>query len=63
MVLLARLNEDGQYVFQVHNTNNSKSVVKTPMGMFETDEIDNDLAYVIKKRNEYYGIEDTSKEK
>ena len=62
MVLLARLNEDGQYVFQVHNTNNSKSVVKTPMGMFETDEIDNDLSYVIEKRNEYYGIE-TPKEK
>lgn len=63
MVLLAKMNEDGQYVFQVHNMNNSKSVVKTPMGMFETDEIDNDLAYVIKLRNEYYGIETPQEEK
>ena len=30
--------------------------------MFETDEIDNDLAYVIQKRNEYYGIEEPKKE-
>lgn len=62
MVLLAKMNEDGRYVFQVHNMNNSKSVVKTPMGMFESDEIDNDLAYVIQKRNEYYGIEESKKE-
>ena len=62
MVLLARMNEDGRYVFQVHNMNNSKSVVKTPMGMFDTDEIDNDLSYVIQKRNEYYGIEEPKKE-
>lgn len=56
MVILSKMNEDGIYVFQVHNMANSKSVVKTPMGMFETDEIDNDLALVIKSRNEYYGI-------
>jgi len=46
---------DGEYMFQTHNGGND--TVKTAMGMFEADLIDNDLALVDKAICEYYGIE------
>lgn len=45
---------DGQYFFRTKN--NGSDTVKSPMGMFDTDTIDNDLALVDQKVCEYYGI-------
>lgn len=44
---------DGEYKFLTHNITGN-SVVKTPMGMFEEDYIDNDMKYVLEKIKEYY---------
>ena len=49
VVLLARANE-GKYVFEVHAKN---STAKTPLGLFEEDEIENDITVVLKKLREY----------
>ena len=48
-VLLAEC-KDGQYIFHTHSDRNS---VKTPIGAFEEDEIQNDIATVIKALEEY----------
>lgn len=48
-VLLA-LCKDGKYIFK---TRADRSSVKTPMGAFEEDEIDNDIAKVIKALEEF----------
>jgi hypothetical protein len=48
-VLLAKANE-GKYVFEVHAKN---STAKTPLGLYEKDEIPNDVAKVIEKLREY----------
>lgn len=48
---------DGKYLFLTHN--NGQDTVKSPMGMFTSDQIDNDLAEVDKAICEYYGIEST----
>lgn len=47
--------QDGRYTFVTHNS--GFDTVKTPLGMFEENEIDNDLAYVDKVIREYYGLE------
>lgn len=47
--------QDGRYTFFTQT--NGQDTVKSPMGMFETLEIDNDLAMVDKTIREYYGIE------
>lgn len=44
---------DGEYKFLTHNITGN-SVVKTPMGMFEEDYIDNDLKIVLDTMKEYY---------
>ncbi len=44
---------DGEYKFLTHNISGN-SVVKTPLGMFEEDYIDNDLSIVLKAMKEYY---------
>lgn len=44
---------DGEYKFLTHNITGN-SVVKTPMGMFEDDYIDNDLKIVLDTMKEYY---------
>jgi hypothetical protein len=49
IVLLAKANE-GKYKFEVHANN---STAKTPLGMFEEDEIDNDIAVVLTKLKEF----------
>jgi len=43
---------DGQYKFLVHNTAGN-TTVKTPMGMFDGDYIDNDLALVKRTMKEF----------
>lgn len=46
---------DGEYFFTTHNS--GSDTVKSPMGMFENDEIDNDLKMVDTTIREYYGFE------
>ena len=41
---------DGRYVFETHSNN---STAKTPMGLFEEDVIDNDIAKVIEALKAY----------
>jgi len=48
--------QDGVYSFVTQN--NGKDTVKTPMGMFETYGIENDLKYVDDKIREYYSFTD-----
>ena len=43
-VLLSRINENGEYVFETHARN---STAKTPRGAFDEDEIPNDITIVI----------------
>lgn len=47
--------QDGRYTFVTQT--NGQDTVKSPMGMFDALEIDNDLAMVDKTIREYYGIE------
>ena len=49
-VLLAKRTEDGRYVFETQAKN---STAKSPMGAFETFEIDNDMAKVLKALDEF----------
>lgn len=55
-VVLGAKNNEGKYVFQTHNGGND--TIKSPMGMFEQDEIDNDLKVVDKVIREYYGFDE-----
>lgn len=49
-VLLAKLTEDGRYVFE---TQAKHSTAKSPLGAFDSFEIENDMAAVIKALAEY----------
>ena len=53
IVLMAK-NLDGRYIFRTHS--DGRDTVKTPMDMFEPDEIDNDLKAVDTAIREYYGM-------
>lgn len=53
MVLMTNVIQ-GRYTFVTHNID-GLSTVKTPIGMFKDNEIDNDLAAVDKVVREYYG--------
>ena len=53
IVLMAK-NLDGHYVFHIHS--DGRDTVKTPMDMFEQDEIDNDLKAVDDAIREYWGM-------
>lgn len=46
--------KDGKYTFITHNS--GFDTVKTPLGMFKDDEIDNDLLTVDNVIREYYGM-------
>lgn len=46
--------KDGKYYFQTHNS--GSDTVKSPLGMFETDLIDNDLKMVDDVMREYWNI-------
>lgn len=45
---------EGRYFFYTHNS--GKDTVKSPIGMFDSDTIDNDLKYVDDKVRNYYGL-------
>lgn len=47
--------QDGRYTFVTQT--NGQDTVKSPMGMFEDFEIDNDLAMVDRTIREYYGLD------
>ena len=49
-VLLAKAKPGGKYVLETHANN---STTKTPMGAFETDEIENDVMLVIEALKDY----------
>lgn len=49
-VLLAKRTDDGRYVFETQSQN---STAKSPMGAFETFEIDNDIRNVLKALEEF----------
>ena len=53
IVLKTRV-QDGRYTFQTHNS--GFDTVKTPLGMFDSDDIDNDLAAVDTVIREYYNL-------
>lgn len=53
-IVMKTVVQDGHYQFSTRN--NGQDTVKTPMGMFESDLIPNDLAAVDKVIREYYGI-------
>lgn len=53
IVLMAK-NMDGRYIFRTHS--DGRDTVKTPMGMFEQDEIDNDLKAVDAAIRDYYSM-------
>ena len=53
IVLMAK-NLDGRYIFRTHS--DGRDTVKTPMDMFEQDEIDNDLKAVDAAIREYYNM-------
>jgi hypothetical protein len=53
VVLLADV-VDGKHIFHVHTE--GSSTVKTPMGMYETDTIDNDLKAVDTTIRKYWGL-------
>lgn len=51
---------NGKYSFTTQT--NGSDTVKSPMGMFETNEIDNDLAMIDKVVCDYYGIYDEAEQ-
>ena len=53
-VVLKTVVEDGKYLFATHN--NGYDTVKTPMGMFAEDKIDNDLKAVDTRLREFFKI-------
>ena len=54
MVLGSYRDNDGNYRF--HTQNNGSNTVKSPMCMFDSESIDNDLQQITLKINEYYGV-------
>ena len=46
--------DGGKYFYSTHN--NGHDTVKSPMGMFEEDRIENDVALIDQKICEYYAI-------
>jgi len=58
-IVLKTVVKDGHYYFQTHN--NGQDTVKSPMGLFESDLIENDLKYVDSCIREYYGLCESSK--
>lgn len=53
-IVLRSVKEDGKYVFKTQS--DGLDTVKTPMGMFETEMIENDLKYVDETIRSYYGL-------
>ena len=59
-IVLKTCVQDGVYSFVTQN--NGKDTVKTPMGMFDTYGIENDLKYVDAKIRDYYNFSDAPAE-
>ncbi|EPN2664069.1 ATP-binding protein, partial [Escherichia coli] len=53
-IVLRTLTRDDQFFFTTKN--NGADTVKSPMGMFDSNEIDNDLSFVDATICDYYGI-------
>ena len=53
-IVLKTVVQDGKYYFSTHNS--GQDTVKSPLGMFEDNYIDNDLKAVDEVIREYYGI-------
>lgn len=52
-IVMKAAKRDGKYLFTTQN--DSYDTVKTPMGMFDAETIDNDLNYVTQTIKSYYG--------
>lgn len=58
-IALRAISEDGKHFFRT--ATDGMDIVKTPMGMFDKDEIDNDLKIVDEAIREYYELKETKK--
>ena len=59
-IVLRAMYKDGKHIFRLKTDGND--CVKTPIGMFEEEECENDLKYVIEKIREYYELDKESEE-
>lgn len=59
-VCIRAMYENGNYIFRLKT--NGQDCVKTPFGMFEEDEMENDLKAFDKVVREYYELDESSKE-
>lgn len=59
-IVLRSMCEDGNYVFKTKT--NGQDVTKTPIDMFDTDQVENDLKMVDKVVREYYDLDKIVKE-
>ena len=55
-IVLRSMKNENRYIFRTQS--NGFDIAKTPMGLFDEEEIDNDLAFVTQKIKEYYNMED-----
>lgn len=53
-IVLMAVNKDGEHIFSTQS--DGTNTVKTPLEMFDKEEIDNDLKLVDSKIREYYGM-------
>lgn len=54
-IVLRAMYKDGKHIFRLKTDGND--CVKTPIGMFEEEECENDLKYVVDKIREYYELD------
>lgn len=59
-ICLRSMVQDGRFVFRTRS--DGFDVTKTPIGLFDTEEIDNDLHMVDEKIREYYGLVEVKKD-
>lgn len=55
-IVIRAMIKDGKHIFRLKSDGND--CVKAPIGMFEEEECENDLKYIIDKIREYYEIEE-----
>ena len=55
-IVLRSMKNENKYIFRTQS--NGFDIAKTPMGLFEEEEIENDLKYVTDKIKEYYNMEE-----
>ena len=60
-VCIRSMFENGKYIFRLKT--NGKDCVKTPIGLFEDDEMENDLKIVDEKIREYYELDKEEEKK